>query len=202
MLTKAVEVLQQGGVVIYPTETLYAVGCSIRSEAAVRRVAAFKGREEAKPFPVIIGSPEQLVQVAEEGGGKAARITDVFWPGPLSVLLPARPDLPARLKNPEGLVSLRWTPHREAQKLCLECQSPLVATSANTSGKPAVARSEELDPELVSQADWVLQGQCSDRSGLPSTVVRPLARDRVALVREGAISVQRLREAGFSVEPV
>lgn len=202
MLTEAVEILQQGGVVIYPTETLYAVGCIVRSEDAVRRVAAFKGREEAKPFPVIIGSLEQLAQVAEDERGKTARLMDVFWPGPLSVLLPARSDLPARLTNPEGLVSLRWTPHPEAQKLCLECQSPLVATSANTSGKLAVARSEDLEPELASQADCVLRGPCSDRSGLPSTVVRPLARDRMALVREGAISVQRLREAGFTVEPV
>lgn len=202
MLAKAVEVLQQGGVVIYPTETLYAVGCMIRSEPAVRRVAAFKGREEAKPFPVIIGSLEQLAQVAEEEPGKADRLLEVFWPGPLSVLLPARTDLPARLANPEGLVSLRWTPHSEARKLCLDCQSPLVATSANTSGKPAVAHSDELEPELVSQADWVLQGRCSDGSGLPSTVVRPLAWNRVALVREGAISVQRLHEAGFTVERV
>jgi L-threonylcarbamoyladenylate synthase len=199
MLSRAVEILLGGGVVIYPTETLYAVGCLIRSEAAVERIAAFKGRGEVKPFPVIIGTREQLDQAAGEGD-EAARLMNLFWPGPLSVLLSARPDLPARLTNAEGLISVRWTPHPKAQRLCLECRSPLVATSANTSGRPAVARSCDLEPELADRADGVLSGSCSDGFGLPSTVVRPLSGDRVGLVREGAIPAGRLEEEGFLVE--
>jgi len=203
MLTEAVTILQQDKVVIYPTETLYALGCRIRSAVGVRRIAALKGREAIKPFPVIIGSREQLTQVAAEAGETAARLMDRFWPGPLSLLLPALPDLPDRLKNPEGLLSLRWTPHPQAQTLCLRCGSPLVATSANTSGRPAAARSEDLEPELVRQVDGVVPGTCSeDSGGVPSTVARPLSENRVGLVREGAIPARRLEEAGFLVEPL
>ena len=200
MLNKAVKVIERGGVVIYPTETLYAMGCAIRSESAVDRVARFKHRDETKPFPVIIGSREQLSHVAAVEECEATRLMEVFWPGPLSILIPAQKDLPSRLTNSEGLISLRWTPHPDAQALCRMSGTPLLATSANTSGRPAASCSESLEQELIRQADWVLKRPCSDQFRSPSTVVRPLGRDRVLMVREGAIPASRLREAGITVE--
>jgi L-threonylcarbamoyladenylate synthase len=200
MLNKAVKIIERGGVVIYPTETLYAIGCAIRSESAVERVARFKYRDETKPFPVIVGSREQLSQVTAVEEGDATRLMEAFWPGPLSILVPAQKDLPSRLTNSEGLISLRWTPHPDAQALCRMSGTPLLATSANTSGRAAVSCSESLEQELISQADWVLRRPCSDQFRLPSTVVRPLDRNRVLMVREGAIPASRLREAGIEVE--
>ena len=200
MLAEAAKILQRGGVVIYPTETLFAIGCSVRCESAVRRVAACKGRGEAKPFPLIIGSREQLQQAAAENGEDAARLMKAFWPGGLSILLPARSELPSGLISREGLISLRWTSHPDAQALCCECGSPIVATSANISGQPAVTRSEDLEPELTSLADKVLRLPCSDHSGQPSTMVRPLGGGRLRLIREGTISARRLLDAGFVLE--
>jgi len=200
VLAEAAKILQRGGVVIYPTETLFAIGCSVRCESAVRRVAACKGREEAKPFPLIIGSREQLQQAAAENGEDAARLMKAFWPGGLSILLPARSDLPSGLISRDGLISVRWTSHPDAQFLCHECGSPLVATSANTSGQPAVTRSEDLDPELTSLADGVVRRPCSGHSGLPSTMVRPLGGGRLRLIREGAIPASSLRDEGFVLD--
>ncbi|MCF8030274.1 MAG: threonylcarbamoyl-AMP synthase [Desulfohalobiaceae bacterium] len=200
MLAEAAKILRRGGVVIYPTETLFAIGCSVRYESAVRRVAACKGRGEAKPFPLIIGSREQLHQAAAGYGDDATRLMEAFWPGGLSLLLPARSDLPSGLISREGLISLRWTSHPDAQFLCRECGSPLVATSANTSGQPAVTRSEDLEPELTSLADGVVRRPCSDHSGQPSTMVRTLGGGRLRLIREGAISARRLRGEGFVLD--
>jgi L-threonylcarbamoyladenylate synthase len=200
MLKKAVKIVERGGVVIYPTETFYAIGCAVRAEEAVRRIAEYKNRDEDKPFPVIIGSREQLSQVAQGEDETSAKLMEIFWPGPLSVLLPARPDLPARLTSSEGLICLRWTPHPDAQVLCRMSGTPLLATSANTSGQPAVSCGESLELELTRQADWVLRRPCSDQFGLPSSVVCPLDGGRVRMVREGAISAQQLREAGFEME--
>lgn len=198
MLDRAAEILIGKGVLIYPTETLYAIGCDAFSRAAAHRVAQSKGRGEDKPFPVVIGGREQLDRIAQEPDW-VSHLLDVFWPGPLSVLLPARRNLPAGLASREGLVSVRWSPHPVVRDLCLRSGLVLVATSANRSGQPAVVKAEDLDPGLVREVDLVLEGEIGSLAGVPSSVVLPLSPARLRLEREGAISAGQLQEAGWEV---
>ncbi|HEY6005102.1 MAG TPA: Sua5/YciO/YrdC/YwlC family protein, partial [Anaeromyxobacter sp.] len=100
------EVLRRGGVVAYPTETFYGLGALARDAAAVGRLIALKGRQEGKPLPLVAGSRAQVDEVAELEGA-AARLADAFWPGPLTLVLPARAGLPREIAAGTGTVGVR-----------------------------------------------------------------------------------------------
>ncbi len=141
-LNRAVEMLRQGGVVAYPTETFYGLGCLADNTEAVERIFRIKGREEDKPLPLIVADEEMAFEVARTGGtGAAALAPDlakVFWPGPLTLVLRAGRDFPKGVA-PQGKIALRVSSHPTAQALARNLDNPLVSTSANTSGQaPAV----------------------------------------------------------------
>jgi L-threonylcarbamoyladenylate synthase len=193
---EAANFLNQGGVVIYPTETLYALGCAAKSAEACARVARLKARPLAKPFPLVLGSVDELWAVA--GAMPAALLADLelvarhFWPGPLSVLLPTRPGLPDLVRDATGHSSVRISPHPTVQRLCALIGGPLVATSANISGQPATARPEELDPALLSGVDAALLGEPLPGGGQPSTLIRLLGGGAAQVLRAGAIPLEAL----------
>lgn len=198
-LARIQAVLQVGGSCIYPTETLYALGCAAGNPAAVNSIFSIKSRPRSKPLPLIIGSVQQLEAVATQIHPVIAGLADCFWPGPLSLLLPARSDLPAGLVNREGLVCIRQTSHPQARRLCLDCGFPLVATSANLSrGRPVVSL-EDLDPELVARVDAVWESGPAPEGRAPSTIIRLGASNRLHILRCGAISRTSLIRAGFDL---
>lgn len=182
---------------IYPTETFYALGCSALHSRACARVFDCKGRDQAKPLPVLIGGLEQLSLLTSWGMAELGILAERFWPGPLSVLLPARTGLPREIQNQHGEISLRWTSHPGAQRLCLEARSPLVATSANFSQQQPVAKPEALDPKLLQKADFVMDTSLLPQGGLPSTIVQIIGQGELLVLRPGAISSEKLQEAGF-----
>jgi L-threonylcarbamoyladenylate synthase len=189
--------IASGGVVIYPTETLYALGCAARNASACARVAGLKGRPETKPFPLIVadmaGLRELLAPLPQALETDLALLAARFWPGPLSVLLPTRPELPALVRDAFGLSSVRVSPHPLATELCRRSGGALVATSANVSGRPATANPRELDPALLSGAAGALLDQPWPAGGAPSTLVRLLGHGRLAVLRAGAVPVSALK---------
>ena len=197
--------LRAGGVVVYPTETLYALGCAADSAEACARVAALKGRPESKPFPLIVADMAGLRALLAPLPGQLqddlALLAARFWPGPLSVLLPTRPDLPALVRDSQGLTSVRITPHPLAAELCRRTGSALVATSANVSGQPPTADPRTLDPLLLSDAAGALLDQPWPAGGAPSTLVRLLGHGRLAVLRAGAVPVPALAQA-FALAPL
>uniref|UniRef100_A0A7C4ELM6 L-threonylcarbamoyladenylate synthase n=1 Tax=Fundidesulfovibrio putealis TaxID=270496 RepID=A0A7C4ELM6_9BACT len=202
---RAARVLAGNGCVVYPTETFYALGASVGSAKALERVNAIKGRPRSKPLPVIVGSMDQLGQVMAQDapswpGYEAAReLMERFWPGSLSIIVPARKDLPAPLLDARGFVSIRQTPHPQARELCLRVGTPLAATSANVSGDEAVSDVGRLSPAVCLGADYVLAGDPQPAGGLASTVLRPAGGRELLLYRPGALPVEELERAGFVV---
>lgn len=196
-----------GGCVVYPTETFYALGACVGSAKALERVNAIKCRPRSKPLPVIIGDMEQLDAVMAgdaaswAGYGTARALMERFWPGSLSIILPARENLPAPLLDARGFVSVRLTPHPEARALCLLAGSPLAATSANVSGDQAVNDVGSLSPAVCLGADYVFRGTPEPAGGMASTVVCPSEGGAVRLFREGAIATAVLEAEGFTVSP-
>lgn len=196
--------IRAGGVVIYPTETLYALGCAADNAGACARVAALKRRPESKPFPLIVadmaGLRELLAPLPQALEIDLALLAARFWPGPLSVLLPTRPELPALVRDAFGLSSVRLSPHPLARELCRRTGGALVATSANASGQPATADPRGLDPALLSGVAGALLDQPWPAGGAPSTLVRLLGRGRLAVLRAGAVPVSALTDL-FGLAP-
>ncbi len=202
-LARAAAAVRSGGVVVYPTETLYALGCDARNLAAVSRVLRLKGRPENKPLPVLVGDVAGLARLAEDGvGPELEALGRAFWPGPLSVLVRTGAFLPPAVRDARGYTSVRITSHPLAQALCRAADAPLVATSANFSGAPATADPAALDPALTALADCVLSGEPLPAGGPASTVVAVLGPGRLGLVRAGAVPVARLEALGFQVTPL
>ncbi|WP_462325237.1 L-threonylcarbamoyladenylate synthase [Desulfoplanes sp.] len=198
-LLQAARIIKSGGVVVYPTETLYALGCHPADRDAVDTVYRAKDRDVAKPLPLIVGSWEQFVRFTRANDAVRA-VVAMFWPGPLSVLVGMQGELPSRLMDKQGRTSLRFTPHPVARELCRLANAPLVATSANPSGQPGAARLEDLDPELGSRVDMVVGDQPFPQGGAPSTLIEVVSATRVRILRKGAIPPERFVACGIGVE--
>ena len=176
----AAEALRRGGVVAYPTETFYALGALATDAAAVARLARAKGRPDGKPLPLVAAHREAVDAVAVLEG-PAARLAAAFWPGPLTLVLPARPGLAAEVTAGTGTVGVRVPSSEVARTLAAHAGGPLVSTSANLAGEEPVVRAADLAPALRARLDAVLDGGATP-GGLPSTV---------ATFQEGALRVLR-----------
>ncbi|MDY7000278.1 MAG: L-threonylcarbamoyladenylate synthase [Thermodesulfobacteriota bacterium] len=198
-LKNGLSVIAGLGCLIYPTETYFALGAGAFHAKAASRVFRLKAREKAKPLPLILGSLDQLSLVTSMRSPELSLLAEKFWPGPLSVLVPAVASLPREVQDARGLTSVRVTPHPTAAKLCLDARLPLIATSANKSGHPPAVRPEDLDPELCRSVDFVLDEPPHPGGGPASTVVGMEPGMRLVMYRQGPVSETALREAGFEI---
>ncbi len=198
-LDAAIQAILQGQVLIYPTETLYALGANAMDHTAVERVGRIKGRAEDKPLPVIIGSLHQLPLVVSNVAQEVMNLVRIFWPGSLSIVVPARKNLSPLTRDDAGCTSVRWSPHPIAQSLCVQSGVPLVGTSANMAGEPPSSRPKDLDPSLIQSVDCFVAGPPYPKGGLPSTVVQVVGSKRLHLLRSGTVPVQALRDAGWVI---
>jgi L-threonylcarbamoyladenylate synthase len=181
---EAAEVLRRGGLVAYPTETFYGLGALARDGAAVARLARVKGRPDGKPLPLLAADRAQVDEVAEVGAA-AGRLAAAFWPGPLTLVLPARAGLAPAIEAGTGTVGIRVPGSEVARLLARLAGGAVVSTSANLSGAPPPAAPAELDPALAARLDLVLDGGRAP-GGRPSTVVA-VDGEGVRLVRDGAV---------------
>ena len=201
-LEAACEAIALGKVILFPTETFYGLGCDAMNADAVGAVFSIKKRSLSMPLPVVIGAREKLASVAAHVAPLAEKLMDAFWPGPLSIVMPANPEVPDLLTANAGRIAVRFSPHTAVLQLCQATDKVLVASSANLSGAPSVARPEEIDLELLRNSAGIFAVGPDPIGGLPSTVVDVVeGRDTsyVRVLRQGAISLQDLESAGFSV---
>ncbi|MGE4298417.1 MAG: L-threonylcarbamoyladenylate synthase [Desulfovibrionaceae bacterium] len=199
-LASALAAIRSGGVVVYPTETFYAVGCDAFAAPAVAAIYRIKGRDPAKALPLVLGGRDQLGLVAASLPPGLDRLADHFWPGPLTVLCDAVAGLADGVAGPDRRVAVRVTSHPLAARLCREGGTALVATSANRSGQPAVAAPGEVAAAVVSATAGILADEPWPGGGAPSTLVACCGERAVRVLRCGAVSVAALRAAGFGVE--
>ena len=211
-LEEAAATLARGGVVIFPTETLYAIGCRADKASACARISAIKGRPEGSPLPLLAADLEQAGRTVRLEAAPE-RLLAAFWPGPLSLLLPALPGVAPEARNGDGLAALRVTSHPLAARLAALAGFAHTASSANFSGGAPAARAEELDAALLaalarsgSEVGLLATSAPEDEphGGAPSTLAQPLTGPDgifLRLFREGAVSAKALAAAGFPVLP-
>jgi L-threonylcarbamoyladenylate synthase len=188
----AAEVLRRGGIVAYPTETFYGLGALARDAAALARLVSAKLRPEGKPLPLLAADAAQVGEVARLDG-LAARLAAHFWPGPLTLVLPASPALDAAITAGGATVAVRVPGSEIARELARRAGGAIVSTSANLSGDPPPVLAAELSGGLVARIDHVLDGGRTP-GGQPSTIVE-VAGGAVRLVREGVIPLDEVLAA-------
>jgi L-threonylcarbamoyladenylate synthase len=190
LLARAAGVLAEGGLVVLPTETLYGVAVDHRHPAALERLARLKGREGAKPFPLILASAAEADTLAAGIPPQARDLMARFWPGPLTLVLAARPGLSPRLVSAQGGVGMRVSSHAVAGGLARALGRAVTATSANLGGQPPVSRVADLDSALLAGVDLVLDAGPSP--GGPASTVLEARAWPPRLLRAGALSLAQL----------
>jgi L-threonylcarbamoyladenylate synthase len=186
-LRHAAQVLSQGGLVVFPTETFYGIAADSENPKGLERLAQLKGREAEKPFPLIIASVEQLEQLAEQVPEIASKLISLYWPGPLTLVMNAKPGVHARLLSKDNGVGVRVSPWPCARALAEALGRAITATSANLAGGQPAQRVEDLDPEVVSAVNTILDGGPSP-GGQASTVL-DVRLDPPKVLRQGPIHI-------------
>jgi len=189
--------LQAGGVLAYPTETVYGFGGAVDYES-VERLVKLKRRPSAKPFLLLISASEMLTRLGLHLTSSAARIAARHWPGPVTLVLPGgERRVPDRLRGPEGGVAVRWTPHPGLTRLIQAYGDPITSTSANLPGVPPAMSATEI---LQQWSDAVTRGRIRVLDGgrlqpsNPSTVIDCTGL-RPRVIRPGAVPAATLRES-------
>lgn len=191
-LRQAADCLAAGEVVAFPTDTLYGLAVDPRNAAAVARLYDVKGRPADRAVPLVAADLDQVVEQVGRLTPLALQLAGRFWPGPLSLVIPASPSLVPGIVAPDGTVAVRVPAHPVARGLARMAGHPVTATSANRSGRPPAVTPEEVVRELGDGVALVLDAGPAP-GGPPSTVVRVTA-DRIELVREGAVAWTRVLE--------
>lgn len=195
---EARRLLQCGGLLALPTETFYALAVNPFDTAALSRLFAVKGRPPEKPVLVLIAGPEMLSQVAREVPASALPLMARFWPGPLTLILPARPDLPSLLTGGAGTIGVRQPRQSVVCRLLSVLGLPVTGTSANRSGRPPLTTSAAVAGELGQEVDLILEtgpgSQNQQPPGRRPSTILDLTADPPRLVRAGALSTAALQE--------
>ena len=189
-IARACRILQQGGLVAFPTETVYGLGANALSTEAVARIFRAKGRPADNPLIVHIAKTEQLSGLVTDVPARARLLMERFWPGPLTIVLPKSGRVPDAVSAGLDTVAVRMPSHPAAVRLLSACGLPVAAPSANTSGKPSPTTAQHVLDDLQGKIEAVLDGgSCS--VGVESTVV-DLTGEMPLLLRPGGITHEEL----------
>ncbi len=189
-MAKTIDIIQRGGVIIFPTETIYGLGCDATNESAVQRLLDIKGRSGQlyKPPPVLIAGKAQLDLLVETVPEGAQELMEQHWPGALTLVLPARKNLSSLLTGDSLNIGVRETGHAMARALCEQSGVPIIATSANFTGATGRAAApqilDDIQQELKNKVDAVIEGGALN--GAPSTVIDCTTMP-FRVLRQGAI---------------
>lgn len=198
-LDEAVSHIENGGLVVLPTDTVYGIGAAARDPRAVRAVLDVKGRGRQMPPPVLVSSPEAIDLLAIDVPGAARRLAASHWPGGLTLILVARPDLGWDLGETGGTIALRMPDEPRALEL-IDRTGPLAVTSANLTGEaPATCIAEAV----ASFGERVLHIDGGPTPGSTPSTILDLAHGPARAIRLGTLSLEELSEtAGVAIAPL
>lgn len=189
-INRAAEIIRRGGLVAFPTETVYGLGADPDNDHAVERIFAVKGRPAGNPLILHIADFSQLTALVHEPPAEVAKLAETFWPGPLTLVLKKRAEVPPLVSAGLPTVAIRMPAHPAALALIAECGFPVVAPSANLSGTPSPTEAAHVIEDFAGKIDAILTGgRCP--IGIESTVL-DLAGEKPVLLRPGSIGREAL----------
>ena len=191
-IKQAVTILKNGGVVAYPTDTVYGLGACMTNIKAVDRIFEVKGRPKSMALPVLLADKAQIEEIVISVPLIAQRLADEFFPGALTIILPKSSVVPDIITGGGKTVAFRIPNHPVPLALIKGLGKPIVGTSANLSGQPSALTAIEVQAQIGDKIDMVIDGgRCP--GGIESTVI-DLSGEKPVIRRQGAISIERLRK--------
>ena len=183
-VNKALEVIRKGGVILYPTDTIWGIGCDATNEAAVKRVYEIKRRADSKAMISLVDNPNRIVRYVRN-------IPDVAWDmmelatKPLTIIYDDVMGLAPNMIAEDGSAAFRVTKEEFSHELCYRFQKPIVSTSANISGEPAASNFADISPELLEAVDYVCKSRRQEKKPhTPSSIVRLRPNGEVEVIRK------------------
>ena len=185
----ALEILQRGGLVAFPTDTVYGVGALAFDGKAVESIYIAKDRPIEKAIPVLIGDADDMEKIGMDIPHIAYQLAARFWPGPLTCIVPKKPTLPQSV-SATNTVGVR-VPDHEVTRTLLRAAGPMAVTSANISGQPSPSTAQEVLAQLGGRIDLILDGGTTP-GGVPSTLV-DCTGEEIRVLRQGPISLEEIK---------
>ena len=187
-IKKAVEVLRKGGVILYPTDTVWGIGCDATNAEAVKRVYDIKQRDDSKAMICLVDSDARLQRYVRNGPDVAWQLIDSLKDGdvkPTTIILDGAINLAENLIADDGSIALRITQEPFSKELCYRFQKALVSTSANISGEPAAQNYCDIDPRIIEQVDYVCWSRRQEhKPHTPSSIIRLRENGEVEIIRK------------------
>ncbi len=190
-LSLAADITRSGGIIAFPTDTVYGIGASAINEKAIEKLYLIKGRSQDKAIPVLLADLEELIQITPPPGEMVQVIMDKFWPGALTLILPLLAGLPSNL-SPTQTVGIR-IPDFDLTRELLRHTGPLAASSANLSGQESAHNAEEVREIFSGEIDLILDGGISP--GRVTSTVLDCTKAEPLILRTGPISWQEIIRA-------
>jgi L-threonylcarbamoyladenylate synthase len=186
----AIDVLRNGGIIAFPTDTVYGLAAPIDNVESIDRIYVAKGRNTTKAIAVLLGDPDQLDKVAINLTASARKMAEYFWPGPLTLIVPRHPALPDVLA-PLPTIGVRIPDHPVALNL-LKTAGPLAVTSANISGEDSTMTAKQVLKQLKGRIHLIIDGGKTP-GGIPSTVI-DCTTPKPEVLREGPITLKQIKK--------
>lgn len=189
-LDLAKQCLEDGGIIAFPTDTVYGIACRSDRKELQERLKYVKGRPEEKPFPIVVGSIEQCQKIAVVDE-KIKKIMTTCWPGPLTLILNRQEEMDDWVTNGQKTIAVRMFDENGISQMIQQLNVPLFLTSANLSDEPVCQDGEEVLQRLGNRIDLIVDG--SHRKGKASTIL-DCTQEELKILREGPISLEEIKQ--------
>lgn len=181
-LKKAVDVLRNGGVILYPTDTIWGLGCDAGNAKAVERIFKIKQRADSKSMLSLVASDGMLQQFVSEVPDAAWQLIDAAV-NPLTIIYDNPKDIAENLLAEDGSAGFRITSEPYSRGLCQRLRRPVVSTSANISGKPSPKQFSDIDPEILNAVDYIAEYGRNNKESLPSNIIKVTDSNIITIIR-------------------
>lgn len=186
-IKRVIKILNQGGIVIFPTDTAFGVGCRIDNEQAVERLFKIRRRPESQAMPVLVNSIEMAQKYLQPIPDDVKKLMQQYWPGALTIILPCRETLvPSLVRGGGQTLGVRMPDHQAPRSIIYSIAVPILGPSANFHGQPTPYKYEDLDPEFIKLVDYVVPGKCP--VGMASTVI-DCSQKPWKIIRQGIVKI-------------